>query len=220
MLGRSTKRKKESQEALSDPTLTEALTSHLFSTIEAINDEWKEVSKDVTIGIEWIIRVDMTRQAMEFFGQRLNKVDDTFKTFEDFTLEENGNIQKELEGRKHVELEMREIWLWWRLCESLQLPQRKTWISSHHSGPNLATLFWSNVWCKWFGVGCGSRSNKNKLFYSIYYVRKSLNDVQRNYTIMERDVCCSFIFLKILCLFIGNEGYYAYRLCHSSIFDS
>lgn len=50
----------------------------------------------------------MTSWALEIFGKCLNKVDDQFKTFEDFTLEENDNIRKELEGCKYAKLEIRQ----------------------------------------------------------------------------------------------------------------
>ena len=40
----------------------------------------------------------MARQAVKILGQRMDVVDDKFKTLEDFTLEETVNIRKELEG--------------------------------------------------------------------------------------------------------------------------
>ncbi|XP_055835544.1 uncharacterized protein LOC129904040 [Solanum dulcamara] len=46
---------------------------------------------------------------MEILGKRLNKVDGKFKTLEDFTLEENNNIQKELNGRNAAEYEIETI---------------------------------------------------------------------------------------------------------------
>ena len=38
----------------------------------------------------------------------MNASDSKFKTLEDFTLEENNNIRKELEGRQRAEYEMKE----------------------------------------------------------------------------------------------------------------
>ena len=54
-------------------------------------------------------------------GKRLNKVTDMFKALEDFTLEKNVNIHKELEQSKHVVCETKEIItsLKYRLMNSL-----------------------------------------------------------------------------------------------------
>ena len=49
----------------------------------------------------------MARQAVEILGRRLNGEDNKFKTLEDFTLEENDNIRKELEARQRAEFEMK-----------------------------------------------------------------------------------------------------------------
>lgn len=51
----------------------------------------------------------MARQVMEILDKHLNKVNEKFKTLEDFTLEENDNIHKELEAQRHAKYEMKEI---------------------------------------------------------------------------------------------------------------
>jgi len=99
---------KSNEKLLLDPKPSEAPTSHPLSTTEASDNERDEELIDVTSGVEWIARVDTTRQDVKILGKRLNKVDDKFKTLEDFTLEENDNIRKELEARKHVKYEMNE----------------------------------------------------------------------------------------------------------------
>ena len=50
----------------------------------------------------------MARQAVEILGRRLNGEDKKFKTLEDFSLEENDNIRKELEARQWAEFKMKE----------------------------------------------------------------------------------------------------------------
>ena len=47
----------------------------------------------------------MAMMAVEILGRRLNGAYSKFKTIEDFTLEENDNIQKELEARQWAEFE-------------------------------------------------------------------------------------------------------------------
>lgn len=48
------------------------------------------------------------RYARHILSKYLNEVDDKFKTLADFILKKSDNIQKELEGRKHAKLEMKE----------------------------------------------------------------------------------------------------------------
>ena len=55
---------------------------------------------DVTVGQEWIARVEMGRQAVEILGQRLNRTDRNLKILEDYSLEEVKSVQKELEARQ------------------------------------------------------------------------------------------------------------------------
>ena len=43
--------------------------------------------------------MEVTIQAVEILGRRMNVTYNKFKTLEDFTLEETKNIRKELEGR-------------------------------------------------------------------------------------------------------------------------
>uniref|UniRef100_M1BKU1 Uncharacterized protein n=1 Tax=Solanum tuberosum TaxID=4113 RepID=M1BKU1_SOLTU len=101
------KHHKSSEEMLLNPTPSETLTSHPHSTTEASDDDRGEEPIDVTPGEEWIARVEKTRQVVEILGRHLNKVDGKFKT-EDFTLEENDHIRKELECRQRAEIEMKE----------------------------------------------------------------------------------------------------------------
>uniref|UniRef100_M1D8Q3 Uncharacterized protein n=1 Tax=Solanum tuberosum TaxID=4113 RepID=M1D8Q3_SOLTU len=63
---------------------------------------------DVTPGEEWIARVETVRQVVEILGKRLNKVNGKFKTLEDFTIQKNDHIRKELEGRQRAEFKMKE----------------------------------------------------------------------------------------------------------------
>ena len=64
------------------------------------DDDRGEETADVTPRLEWIAKVEAARQAVEVLGKRLNKFDGKFKTLEDFTLEENDDIWKELNGIK------------------------------------------------------------------------------------------------------------------------
>lgn len=52
--------------------------------------------------------MDVAKQAVEALGKHLNQFDGKFKTLEEFTLEENDNIRKELDGRKAVGYEVKE----------------------------------------------------------------------------------------------------------------
>ncbi|KAG5598422.1 hypothetical protein H5410_029792 [Solanum commersonii] len=69
------KPQKGSEEMLLDPTPSEALTSHPPSIIETSDDGYGEEPIDVTPREEWIARVEMTRQAVEILGWRLNVTD-------------------------------------------------------------------------------------------------------------------------------------------------
>ena len=76
---------------------------------------------DVTVGQEWIARVEMGRQAVEILGQRLNRTDRNLKTLEEYSLEEVESIRKELEARQRAEYETKEAitFLEFRLREAL-----------------------------------------------------------------------------------------------------
>ena len=63
---------------------------------------------DVTVGPEWIARVEMARQAVEIIGQRLNRTDRNLKTLEEYSLEEVESVRKELEARQRAEYETKE----------------------------------------------------------------------------------------------------------------
>uniref|UniRef100_M1D3C1 Uncharacterized protein n=1 Tax=Solanum tuberosum TaxID=4113 RepID=M1D3C1_SOLTU len=96
------KHQKSNEEMLLDPTTSEALTSHPPSTTEASDNELGEEAIDITAGEEWVARVEVSRQAVEVLGQRMNMADGKLKTLEDFTLEETENIRKELEGSQRA----------------------------------------------------------------------------------------------------------------------
>ena len=76
---------------------------------------------DVTVGPEWIARVEMARQAVEIIGQRLNRTDRNLKTLEEYSLEEVESVRKELEARQRAEYETKEAitFLEFRLREAL-----------------------------------------------------------------------------------------------------
>ncbi|KAG5629623.1 hypothetical protein H5410_001340 [Solanum commersonii] len=57
------KHQKSNEEILLDPTPSEALTFHPPSTTETSDDELGKKAIDVTIGEEWITRVEVARQA-------------------------------------------------------------------------------------------------------------------------------------------------------------
>ena len=92
------KHQKGNEEVLPELTPSEVLISHPPSTAEASDKELGEDATDVTAREEWLARVEVARQAVKILGQRMDVVDDKFKTLEDFTLEETVNIRKELEG--------------------------------------------------------------------------------------------------------------------------
>ena len=101
--GKKNKKGKKQQKGngwiLPEPTPSEVQTSHPPTIIDGSDEETGEDVVDITAGEEWIARVEMARQAVEILGRRLNGEDKKFKTLEDFSLEENDNIQKELEAR-------------------------------------------------------------------------------------------------------------------------
>lgn len=97
-----------SEEMLLNPTPTEELTSHPFSTIEAIDDERGEEAINVIPEVEWVARIDMERKVVEILKEHLNEVDGKFKTHKSFTLKENDNIHNELKGRQHANFKMNE----------------------------------------------------------------------------------------------------------------
>ena len=102
------KNKKGNKEVLLELIPKEALTSHPPSTIEASDDEIGKDAIDINTGEEWVTRVEVSRQAVKIFGRRMNVGDNKFKTLEDFTLEKNENIWKELKSRQHSQFEMKE----------------------------------------------------------------------------------------------------------------
>ncbi|KAG5615643.1 hypothetical protein H5410_015467 [Solanum commersonii] len=55
------KNPKKNLELSFESTISKALTSHSPSAIEASDDEREEKSVDITLGMEWIPRVDTMR---------------------------------------------------------------------------------------------------------------------------------------------------------------
>ena len=53
-------------------------------------------------------RKKVERKAIKILGRGMNVTDNKFKTLEDFTLEKNENIWKELKSRQHSQFEMKE----------------------------------------------------------------------------------------------------------------
>ncbi|KAG5570019.1 hypothetical protein H5410_059785 [Solanum commersonii] len=70
---------KSNEELLLDPTPSEALTSHSFSTTEASGNKCDEKPT------KWIARVDTVRKDVEILGKRLNKADDNDLVSKRFT---------------------------------------------------------------------------------------------------------------------------------------
>ena len=115
------KQQKGNDGILPEPTPREVQTSHPPTIVDWSDEETGEDVVDITAGEEWIARVEMARQAVEILGRRLNGADSKFKTLEDFTLEENNNIRKELGARQRAEFETKETItsLEFRLMEAL-----------------------------------------------------------------------------------------------------
>lgn len=88
------KHQKGNEEVLSDPSPSEALTSHPPLTDEASDNEVDEDAIDVINEEELFPSVEVESQALEILGKCMNVADIKFKTLEDFTLEEDDNIHK------------------------------------------------------------------------------------------------------------------------------
>lgn len=96
------KNSKKVEKVPTDPAPSDAVS---LPTAEVTDDEQEELPKDVTPRMEWIARVKTTRQAVELLGHRLNQIDGKFKTLEEYTLEENDNIRKDLDEQRATEEE-------------------------------------------------------------------------------------------------------------------
>ena len=81
------------------PTPSEGQTSLPPQIVDGSDVDTDEVSVDVTVGPEWIARVEMARQAVEIIGQRLNRMDRDLKALEEYSLEEVEKVRKVLEAR-------------------------------------------------------------------------------------------------------------------------
>ena len=70
-------------------TPSEALTSHPPTIIDGSDEKIGEEAVDITVGEEWVVRVEVARNVVEILDRRVNASDSKFKTPEDFTVEEN-----------------------------------------------------------------------------------------------------------------------------------
>ncbi|KAG5621143.1 hypothetical protein H5410_006361 [Solanum commersonii] len=66
---------------LLDPTPSEALTSHPPLTTEASDDELGEEAIDVTVGEEWVARIEVARQAAEILCRHMNVANGNINSF-------------------------------------------------------------------------------------------------------------------------------------------
>ncbi|XP_070020232.1 uncharacterized protein [Nicotiana sylvestris] len=108
--GRSKKRNatNKSQEVPPEVVSNEGLTSQKSSATEASEDEVKVLPEDVSLGKEWVMKMNAGMDAVEIFAQRLGKVEGTLNVLEGHTLEEIESIRNDLEGRTQTEMELRQ----------------------------------------------------------------------------------------------------------------
>ncbi|XP_070001952.1 uncharacterized protein [Nicotiana sylvestris] len=88
--GRSKKRNatNKSQEVPPEVVSNEGLTSQEPSATEASEDEVEVLPEDVSLGKEWVMKMNAGMDVVEIFGQRLGKVEGTLNVLEGHTLEE------------------------------------------------------------------------------------------------------------------------------------
>ena len=65
------------------PTPSEGQTSLPPQIVDGSDVDTGEESVDVTVGPEWIARVEMARQSVEIIGQRLNRTNRDLKAHEE-----------------------------------------------------------------------------------------------------------------------------------------
>ena len=65
------------------PTPSEGQTSLPPHIIDVSDEDTGEEPVDVTVGPEWIARVEMARQSVEIIGQRLNRTNRDLKAHEE-----------------------------------------------------------------------------------------------------------------------------------------
>lgn len=81
------KNHKKNEKLFYDHTPTEALTYHSHSATEGSDGKHEKCPQSHA----WN-KIDIVRKFAEIFGKRLDEINDMFKTFKDFTLEEYENI--------------------------------------------------------------------------------------------------------------------------------
>ena len=69
--------------------------------------KWRS-SEDVSLGKEWVMKMNAGMDAVEIVGQHLGKVEGTLSVLEGHTLEEIESIRNDLEGRTQTEMELRQ----------------------------------------------------------------------------------------------------------------
>ena len=87
----------------SDPTPSDGQTSLPPHIVDGSDEDTGEEPMDVTVGQEWIAKVEMARQAVEIIGQRLNGMDRNLKALEEYSLEDGESVRKNLEARQQAE---------------------------------------------------------------------------------------------------------------------
>lgn len=83
------------------------LTSHEPFSTEESEDEVGVPPKDVSLGKEWIMKVNAGMDAVEIFGRRLGKVEGTFHVLDGNAIEDIESIRNDLEGHTQAEIEVR-----------------------------------------------------------------------------------------------------------------
>lgn len=95
--GRNKKRNatNKGQEVPPEVVSNEVLTSQEPSATEASEDEVEVLPEDVSLGKEWVMKMNAGMDAVEIFGQRLGKVEGTLSVLEGHTLEEIESIRND-----------------------------------------------------------------------------------------------------------------------------
>lgn len=80
------------QEVLPEVVSSEGLTSKKLSTVEGSEDKVKVLPEDVSLGKEWVMKVNAGMESTDIFGKYLGKVEGTLIILEGHTLEEIESI--------------------------------------------------------------------------------------------------------------------------------
>ncbi|XP_060202558.1 uncharacterized protein LOC132630984 [Lycium barbarum] len=89
---RNAANKSQEVEVPSKVVPNEGLTSQEPSTTEESEDDVEVLSEDVSLGKEWVMKVNVGMDSIDIFGQRLGKVEGTFSVLEGHILEEIESI--------------------------------------------------------------------------------------------------------------------------------